>query len=71
MELRKEDLELLERMVDAYSMQSVVEALSRICSDKSEHIAVNWQDTASAMGWMAQARHLDQLVAKWERLEGK
>lgn len=69
MELPKEDIQLLERMVDKYSMQSVVSALSYICSEKSTHIAEHWQDTASAMGWMAQARHLDQLAAKWARLE--
>jgi hypothetical protein len=71
MDVRKEDLELLERMIDAYSLQSVVSALSHICSEKSVHVATAWQDAASAMGWMAQSRHLDQLSARWERLEHK
>ena len=69
MELKKLDMEILERMVDAYSLQAVVSALSYICGEKAEHLAVNWQDTASAKGWMVQAKHLDQLAARWERGE--
>jgi predicted GTPase len=70
MELHKEDLELLERFIDKYSVQSVVSALSFICSEKSVHIATNWQDVESAKGWMVQSQHLDQLAARWAKLEG-
>lgn len=66
MEFRKIDLQLLEAMIDTYSLQSVLSALSYICSERSVRVATEHQDTASAKGWMSQAKQLDNLVAKWE-----
>jgi hypothetical protein len=42
----------LEAILDYHSLKSVLTALSEICALKSEHIAIHWQDTATAKIWM-------------------
>jgi len=51
-----EDFKKLEAYVDAFGLACVLSMLSRICGDKAEHIATNWQDA--------------HLAAQWERLAG-
>jgi hypothetical protein len=38
----------LEEIVDALGVKGTLEALAQVCFDKSEHLASNWQDEASA-----------------------
>ena len=61
----EEDLQILTNMIDKYSLQSVVSAMATFCSERSVHLATDCQDVASAMGWMSQARQLNNLVGKW------
>jgi hypothetical protein len=67
-ELSKLAIENLEKVVDHYGLENIVRALSYICSEKSGHIAVEWQDTALAKDWMNCSVALDGVVKK---LEGK
>lgn len=45
---QKEDL---ERLVDRYGMQQILDALADIAGEKSEHIAHMWQDAHTALQW--------------------
>ena len=59
--------EELEALVDRVGLRRTVEMLAEICRDKSEHIAVNWQDKRLADRWAAVSRKLDKVVpaADW------
>lgn len=41
----------LERLVDAYGLETVLYILGDICTDKAEHIRSNWQDERTAKYW--------------------
>ena len=41
----------LEALIDATSLDQVVEALRVICYCKADHLRVNWQDPAGARTW--------------------
>ena len=43
--------DMLERMIDSYGLETVLRDIARICSEKAEHVAVNWQDTTLAKAW--------------------
>lgn len=57
-----EDGTALEALVDKYSIETVIEALSQICSAKAEHIATNWQDAHLAKRWMVVSATVDKAV---------
>jgi hypothetical protein len=65
-ELSKLAIENLEKIVDHYGLENIVRALSFICSEKSAHIAENWQDVKTAKEWMRHSALLDGIVAKLE-----
>lgn len=54
--------ELLERMIDRYSIKGVLGALAEICFDKGAHIAENWQDAKLAKIWTKRADALNKLA---------
>ena len=60
-------IELLEGWIDKYGVSGVLSGISKICSDKAEHVAVNWQDTTSGKYWIWISRVVDQLNAKIEK----
>ena len=60
--LSKRDLETLERLIDAYTLPRVLEALAAICGDKAEHAQTNWQDRVLARAWRLAGEKLDSLV---------
>jgi hypothetical protein len=41
----------VERLVDASSLSTVLEALSNVAGYKAEHIRCNWQDRVLARAW--------------------
>jgi len=43
--------ETLESLIDAKGMQTVLETLAQIASEKADHIATNWQDLNLAKEW--------------------
>ena len=51
-ELSKDAIANFEKIIDHYGIDSIVSALSFICSEKSAHIATSWQDTKTAKVWM-------------------
>lgn len=59
----------LEAMIDRHGLTHVVVGLSLICSDKAEHIRLNWQDRTTAKMWDADARTLDR-AARAVRSDG-
>ena len=57
----KVHLEMLEGLVDKFGLGTVLSGLSYICSEKSLHIAENWQDTSTANQWMGASTRLDKV----------
>jgi hypothetical protein len=49
--LDKQEMFALEALIDSCGLSPVLMALSEICGEKAEHVAVNWQDTALAKDW--------------------
>lgn len=47
----KDDLPELEAMIDRHGLFVVLSMLSDICSEKSCHLASNWQDHSGAKDW--------------------
>lgn len=48
----------IESLVDACTMELLLDALVQICHEKSEHVSSNWQDKALARRWMHMAARL-------------
>lgn len=67
-ELDKNDQQVLEALIDRYDTIAVISALSFICSEKSVHIAENWQDVAQAKQWMHRSTILDRCHVQLEEL---
>jgi hypothetical protein len=68
LEMKQHDLNILERLVDAFGIAEVLSGLSKVCSDKAEHAAVNWQDTPLAKNWMKLSTKLDLVSANIDKL---
>lgn len=43
--------DMLEGMVDRWTLTAVLEELAAVCGDKAEHLRANWQDKESARVW--------------------
>ncbi len=56
--------EILEEQIDSCGLQSVVEALSEICTLKCDHLRHNWQDDQTARAWFDAAKLLDVAASK-------
>ena len=59
-----EDVNVLERLVDRYSLANVLEGLVAISGYKAEHLRQTWQDERAAKDWEIDARNIDRLVAR-------
>lgn len=62
----KDDMYVLEAMIDRYGLAEVLSGISFICSEKAEHVAVNWQDTTMGKQWMKFSELVDQANARIE-----
>lgn len=49
----------LEKLVDATSINRVLESLVCVCRGKAIHLAVNWQDASTAKEWERLAQRLE------------
>ncbi len=58
------DMEMLEGMVDRYSLSDVFGMLSDICNEKAEHVETNWQDKPLAKAWEQNAETLARIILK-------
>jgi hypothetical protein len=47
----KADEEMIERLIDKVGICIFLQTIAYICDQKSEHIAVNWQDASLAKRW--------------------
>lgn len=48
---RKSHFDTLESVLDQSSMPEILNMLARICNEKAEHLASNWQDEHAAKCW--------------------
>jgi hypothetical protein len=62
----KDSLLMLEAFIDKYGIVEVLSGISFICSEKAEHVSVNWQDAALGKHWMGLSSKVDNAVAKIE-----
>ena len=51
----------LEKIIDTYGIQSVLDNISSICYGKAEHLRINWQDDTKAKDWEGIAKALDDI----------
>lgn len=58
----------LEQMIDKHGLLAVVTALDLICSEKADHIEVNWQDKITAKPWRRASNALYTASRKVESL---
>lgn len=49
----------LEQMIDTHGLSAVVGAMSKICSEKADHVQTNWQDSNTACDWRRASTRLD------------
>lgn len=63
----QDDLRMLEAYIDRYGIVEVLEGISFICSEKAEHVSVNWQDTQLGKHWMKLSTLCDAAAAKVEK----
>lgn len=54
----------LEGLVDATSLEAVIDALIRVCNEKAEHLEADWQDGTSAMAWNKAAAKLAKVPTR-------
>lgn len=54
--------EKVEALVDAYSIQDVIQAIVETAYLKAEHLRTNWQNEGSAREWEAIAKELDRFL---------
>ena len=48
----------LETMIDRASIDTVLELIETICSEKAEHVSENWQDDMLARRWTRLAKRI-------------
>jgi hypothetical protein len=56
-------IEAIEALVDQHGLTQVLVALSEVCSEKAEHLRVNWQDKANAGYWDQDAKRIGHAAA--------
>ena len=49
----------VEALVDRFTLCGLLEILSMVCLEKSEHVRINWQDQKLASRWMIAAHKLE------------
>lgn len=59
-----------EEMIDGASVERVLDALSRVCYEKSDHIRSSYQDMGLAREWMKAARVIERASASLPRVPG-
>lgn len=62
------DQEVLKGLVDARSLEGVMEMLATICAERAEHLGADWQDQRSAQCWLSAATRLSQAMPFFEQL---
>ena len=65
-DLTPQDMQILEAILDRVGNARLVDALSRIASEKAEHVRSNWQDKNLARVWVRISNRYDNLVSPFE-----
>lgn len=50
----------LESLIDTHGLTHVLNAIAVVCSEKAEHLRTNWQDSAAAKDWDADAAKIEK-----------
>lgn len=58
----------LEQMIDATSLEDVIEALAQICHEKADHVQSTWQDSNLAKQWTKRAQKLEKVQGQIESI---
>lgn len=64
MKMQITDKDAIEELIDAYGLESVLNAIGDICAEKAEHIRSNWQDSVTARPWHLIAARLWRETAR-------
>lgn len=59
--MKKEDMEVLEGLIDQLTLAAILEMLERICHKKAEKLRTHWQDEVSAKFWEKAARQIENI----------
>lgn len=54
----------LEEYIDEYGVLAVLKAIVGVCTDKADHLIVNWQDAVQAKVWTCLAAKLDRIACE-------
>jgi hypothetical protein len=65
-DLTPQDMQTLEAILDRVGNARLVDALSRIASEKAEHVQTNWQDKTLARTWRDISNRYDNLVSPFD-----
>lgn len=60
--LAPETRDELERLIDHFTLASVLDSLREICDGKAQHIQEQWQDRTTARAWERAAGRLNTLA---------
>lgn len=61
-DLKQSEKDALEALMDACSVESVLNALSDLCEEKAEHVESNWQAKELAQRWRTLGGVIDVLT---------
>jgi len=56
----KEDYVALERMIERYRLQGLLEIIAYICGETAKRVRLQWQDEALAATWDSDAKVIDK-----------
>lgn len=57
--IKKSDIEALERMIDTYRVQGILQAIAMLCDKKAQQIRATWKDEPLAQTYESDARTVD------------
>ncbi|MCF4967243.1 hypothetical protein [Nostoc sp. CMAA1605] len=57
----KDNMDVLEALIDKLTLSAILEMLERICHKKAENLRNHWQDETSAKLWEKAARQIEQI----------
>ncbi|AUT02721.1 hypothetical protein CLI64_21255 [Nostoc sp. CENA543] len=57
----KDNMDVLEALIDKLTLSAILEMLERICHKKAENLRNHWQDETSAKRWDKAARQIEQI----------
>ena len=66
-EYKKADQLELELMVDRHGITGELWMLARVCADKADHLATDWQDETSAKQWEKRMAKVESLATKLDQ----